>query len=355
MAELIRKPRLYYENIDSVGRVDFVELRDGRSIAYKRSGHGEHTVFDFHGSPGGRNNPVPRNFVLNQLMLNVVTFDRPGYGYSSRNYGRKVADTASDVEQMMDALKVDRTAVIARSGGGPHALATAAKLGKRATALVGMSGLAPRYALNTWNNMTEDNKKKHDLARKDRDELGRNMYSHARSLMSNAMALLNHIAREFPNADRLFFELNPGAAPDVARNHRDALITGAAGWVDDSVALNDLSWGFAPESITCPSIFWHGSDDRFADVSHTHALRELVPGSASIISKGKGHFDSLTSVVPALGYIGSRIAAEKRDGEPSQASLEDLASLFQDQTILRLGEAPIRPEIVMHGSGQQAS
>ena len=63
-----------------------------------------------------------------QRGIRLVSYDRPGYGGSTPQPGRTVADCANDVRTIADAFGFDRLAVWGFSGGGPHALACAALL-----------------------------------------------------------------------------------------------------------------------------------------------------------------------------------------------------------------------------------
>jgi pimeloyl-ACP methyl ester carboxylesterase len=65
--------------------------------------------------------------------VRVITYDRPGYGRSTRLKGRSVADAAGDVVAIADHLGLDQFGVIGVSGGGPHTLAVAAKAPERVT------------------------------------------------------------------------------------------------------------------------------------------------------------------------------------------------------------------------------
>jgi pimeloyl-ACP methyl ester carboxylesterase len=70
--------------------------------------------------------------------------DRPGYGGSTPQPDRTVADAAADVAALADQLQVGRFAVWGASGGGPHALACAALLlrGYTETGVIGRPSLA---------------------------------------------------------------------------------------------------------------------------------------------------------------------------------------------------------------------
>ena len=72
-----------------------------------------------------------------------VGYDRPGWGGSTPRPDRSVGSAAADVAAVVDALGIDRLAVMGRCGGGPHALACAALLPDRVLAAVSASGSAP--------------------------------------------------------------------------------------------------------------------------------------------------------------------------------------------------------------------
>jgi pimeloyl-ACP methyl ester carboxylesterase len=59
--------------------------------------------------------------------IRLFSYDRPGYGGSTRLNGRTVADCAADITTVSDSLDIERLCVWGISGGGPHALAAAAE------------------------------------------------------------------------------------------------------------------------------------------------------------------------------------------------------------------------------------
>ena len=75
--------------------------------------------------------------------IRLFSYDRPGYGASTRSPGRTVADCAADVTAVCDSLGVERLCVWGLSGGGPHALATAALLPDRVAAAAALASVAP--------------------------------------------------------------------------------------------------------------------------------------------------------------------------------------------------------------------
>jgi pimeloyl-ACP methyl ester carboxylesterase len=109
-----------------------VRTGDGRVVAVAEWGDPEGApLISIHGTPGGRIAYWMDPTIYARHRLRRLTFDRPGYGESTRQRNRIVADIVPDIVAIADALGVDRFAVIGGSGGGPHALACAALLPDR--------------------------------------------------------------------------------------------------------------------------------------------------------------------------------------------------------------------------------
>src|SRR5262245_57516477 len=100
-------------------------------------------VFSLHGTPGSRLGRHYDESAYVEAGARVITYDRPGYGGSDRQRGRRVVECVSDVALIADALGVERFAVTGGSGGGPHSLAVAARLPARAARAICDVGVAP--------------------------------------------------------------------------------------------------------------------------------------------------------------------------------------------------------------------
>lgn len=100
-------------------RDEQMRLRDGRILAYAEWGdmHG-HPVFFFHGSPLSRL-WCPDESATRAAAVRLVAVDRPGFGGSDLQPGRRLEDWPSDVTELADALGFDRFAVAGYSAGGP--------------------------------------------------------------------------------------------------------------------------------------------------------------------------------------------------------------------------------------------
>src|SRR3954463_8733880 len=122
-----------------------VATPDGRTLAYEEAGDPAGApLFLLHGTPGCRlsgRHPDPEK--VRHAGLRVITYDRPGYGRSTRHKGRRVVDCVSDIAAIADALGIERFTVRGGSGGGPHALAVGARLPERVTRVGCDVGVAP--------------------------------------------------------------------------------------------------------------------------------------------------------------------------------------------------------------------
>ncbi|GAA3305120.1 MULTISPECIES: alpha/beta fold hydrolase [Dactylosporangium] len=278
----------------------FLDLGSGRSIAYEDSGKPEgRPVFLHHGTPGSGDGPKPRHSILYRLGVRLIAYCRPGYGGSSRHAGRTVAEAAADVGALADALGLDTFAVLGRSGGGPHALACAALLPDRVTRAAALVSLAPADAvgLDWYGDMVPSNQRSWRAAALDEDLIAEQLRLRANRVRDDPAHLLRLLREEMPAADLRVVD-------DVAierlllRTYAAALGDGPYGWIDDLLALRG-DWGFRLDGIVAPVRLWHGSDDRFAPVSHTRWLADNIPHAQLEVEHGAAHFGALR-VMPRI-------------------------------------------------------
>lgn len=137
-----------------------VLLTDGRVMEVAIVGPKDGTPVVFHtGTPGSVFLFEPFMEAAEARGLRYVTYSRPGYGNSTRQPGRTVADCASDTTQIANHLGLSRFFTIGWSGGGPHALACSALVSDRVIAAATMAGAAPQDSpgLNFLAGMGEEN------------------------------------------------------------------------------------------------------------------------------------------------------------------------------------------------------
>src|SRR5512136_1888696 len=117
-----------------------ITLHDGRTLAYAEYGdpHGK-PVFFFHGSPGSRLFTPPDEVTKHQHVRLICT-DRPGYGASTFQLGRRLLDWPQDINDLAEALRIKKFYIVGHSGGGPYTLACAYALPDRILAAATLSG-----------------------------------------------------------------------------------------------------------------------------------------------------------------------------------------------------------------------
>jgi pimeloyl-ACP methyl ester carboxylesterase len=103
-------------------------------------------VISHSGSPSTRWKRPDIVSAIERAGVRMLVHDRPGYGGSTRQVGRRVADAAGDVRRFADALGWERFAVHGHSGSGPYALACAALLPERVTRCAVGAATAPAHA-----------------------------------------------------------------------------------------------------------------------------------------------------------------------------------------------------------------
>jgi len=123
----------------------FVTAPDGRTLAVEDAGDRAGRPVMVHvGTPGGRRLYGRRTMAdAERRRLRLIGYDRPGYGGSTSQPGRSMADCAGDVRAICAALGITSLSMWGLSGGGPHVLACAALLPDLVTAATALASLAP--------------------------------------------------------------------------------------------------------------------------------------------------------------------------------------------------------------------
>jgi pimeloyl-ACP methyl ester carboxylesterase len=283
-----------------------VRTADGRQLATVVYGDPDgRPVFLLHGTPGSRIGPRPRSAILHRLGVRLICFDRPGYGESDRQPGRRVADAAADVSAIADALGLGRFAVVGRSGGGPHALACAALLSERVTKVAVLVGLAPREAdgLDWLDGMTESNVIEYEAVSSGYAAIAAVTQATAEAVRADPASLLAKLQLELPDAD-LRVVTDTGIRPLLEAAYAEALRTSPHGWIDDALAFY-APWGFDPAAVTVPVLLWHGARDNLSPVSHAKWLAERMPSAAVVVQAGAAHFGALDVLPDILRWLTS--------------------------------------------------
>jgi pimeloyl-ACP methyl ester carboxylesterase len=274
----------------AVARTHSVTAPDGRTLAVLEAGDpGGAVVVTHHGTPGlGR---LFRTEVeaAGELGLRLIAYDRPGYGASSPQPGRGIADCAADVATILDALGVERFATYGTSGGGPHALACAAILPDRCAAAATIAGIGPADApdLDFLAGMGEGNHAEFGAAAEGRERLVAFCADDAAELRTvGPEQLADAIRPHLSDVDAAV--LTGELAAHLHSAFAEGLAPGVDGWVDDDLAFL-APWGFDVAAIRVPTLIWQGEQDLMVPGDHGRWLREHVAGAEGEVLPGEGH------------------------------------------------------------------
>jgi len=267
-------------------------------------------IFLLHGTPGSRSGPRPRTSVLYRLGVRLISYDRPGYGGSSRHPDRAVVDAADDVRAVADYLKLGEFSVVGRSGGGPHALACAARLTDQVRSAAVLVGLAPSDAagLDWFGGMAKSNVREYTTADREPAKIEDKLMASAAEIRANPEILLQTLRSELTPLDRRVVDDVP-IRRQLAETYAEALRVSACGWIDDVLALR-RPWGFDPSVIKAPVLLWHGAEDVFSPVQHTRWLASQIPDAEMNVQSGTAHFSAVEVLPSVLAWVKGAAGSE---------------------------------------------
>jgi pimeloyl-ACP methyl ester carboxylesterase len=273
-----------------------IETGDGRLLEALVSGPPDGTVLVLHtGTPCGLV-PLPAGLDPAPMGIRTVLYARPGYGRSTPQAGRTVADSAGDTAAVLDALGAGKFLNLGWSGGGPYALACDALLADRCLATAVIAGIAPyteaeiSSPVRAWYEADEDNQ----LAFAGDIDGFRQAVGAFVAQLANVKA--DNIAADTnSDAERRFFA--QGYAEWVAAFLRAGGVSGGDGAADDCLAtLRD--WGFPLASIRQVTI-WQGTEDQNVPPFHAEWLSDHLRQAELRTLEGEGH-NSITGHLPEI-------------------------------------------------------
>lgn len=277
-----------------------VRTPDGRTLAVEESGDlAGRPVLVHTGTPNSRHLYDPNIRDAAARGLRLISYDRPGYGGSSPQPGRTVADCAGDVRAICAELGIDRLATWGISGGGPHVLACAALLPDLVTAAASLASLAPYGAdgLDYFAGMGQENVEDIRLffadeaaarakTEKDREELLAAAPEDAAEAIESLLTPTDAAA------------LRGELGEYLTSSAQDGLSAGSQGWWDDNCTIRP--WGFELSDITVPVLLLHGRQDMFVPFGHGEWLAAHIPGVEARLLADDGHLTLLQNRVPEV-------------------------------------------------------
>ncbi len=298
-----------------------IRLDDGRALDVYVSGPDDGLPLVFHhGTPGSG---LPDSRALERAVhargLRYVSASRPGYGGSDRHAGRRIVDVVDDTAAVLASLDATECLVAGHSGGGPHALASAARLPGVRAALV-VAGVAPADVLGAGflTGMGEENVVEFGTAARGESAL-RPYLDEQRAALADATPadIVASLASILPEIDRAAMDEELG--DDLAASMHEGLRLGVDGWLDDDLAFL-APWGFDLDEIRVPVSLWQGDADLMVPFAHGEWLAARIPGVDAHLLPGEGHLSiavgAIEPMLDALLAAESAVASEERRTPP---------------------------------------
>ena len=241
-----------------------------------------------------------------KLGLRVVVLERPGSGLSDPHPYAAVADWATDIAAVADALGAERLGVVGLSGGGPYALACGAvpPLADRVAAVAVLGGVVPSVGPEAIAGSVAD------LARRFApmlSQLRRPLAALSIGLLAPLIPFSHYAYRAYsgisPEGDKRVF-----ADPEIEGMFIDDIVLAIKGrcqaLVDDA-RLFGRDWGFRLADVNVPVRWWHGDADPLVPLAAAQAAVSRLPDAELILRPGESHLGGFAMVDEVLEFIRS--------------------------------------------------
>jgi len=276
-------------------------LSDGRRMAVAEWGEpAGMPVFLLHGMPGSRV-VCPDEPTTLARGVRLITIDRPGYGRSDPQPGRRIIDGGRDVAAVAGLLGLDRYAVVGWSSGGAYALAAAVADPTRVSAVAVVAGDAPTR---------EHPDLLEALPPHIRDRL-RRIEAGDPSAVDDLRARLVPFVETpeqmladdpDPTDTDTVARARPGVSEALTAMFREAVRQGDTGWVEDWLATFD-DWGFRLADVARPVAVWRGDRDGLSSAADSERLAASVPGAVLRVVRDAGHSVAFTNWAEILDSV----------------------------------------------------
>ena len=276
-----------------------LRLVDGRTLACLELGDpAGPPVLYFHGYPGSRLEARVIAAAARRLGVRLLAIDRPGFGQSSFHAGRSIGSWGADVDALANQLALGRFSIVGVSGGGPYALACAARLPHRLDRIALVCPLGPLEVVDG----------SPEMLLQDRIILG--LAARAPAIARGVVRILAQWMRR--DAERyLKFMLAGMASPDrdlfvdaeyrsiVLASTAEALRQGGRG-VAWELTLISRRWDFSLQDVRIPVSLWQGLSDQILPAAMARRLAAALPVCNARYLPGEGH---LSLVVRHIGDV----------------------------------------------------
>ena len=253
-----------------------IRVSDGRTVGFADHGDsaGTTSVLWCHGGPGSRLEPAYLRAQANAAGLRVVGIDRPGYGLSTPQPGRTIADWVPDAVAVADHLDIDQFVTVGTSTGGAFAV-------RGPGAVTSPGARRARVLCND----------RHALAAGKIDDEPRSHTCGVGRTRPRSAALAAAVEAHGEHGSKMLGSgMDEALAPSDAAMFRDPewmtaamagfpsmFTSGLEGYTDDRLADGPGWVSFDVAAIRCPVTVLHGGSDRMVDVIHARHTAAIVP------------------------------------------------------------------------------
>ncbi len=217
----------------------------------------------------------PSDDVTRSAGIRLITIDRPGYGASTFQPGRRILDWPADVAALADALDLQDFTVAGHSGGGPYALACAYALPGRVRLALSICGAGPVESPRATAGMEIVNKLGFLFGRYVPWPLWQGFVwlAYRHKLAPTAAARPHRSRRPPADADLMdFLEIREACII----SEKEAFRPGLRGFAWDARLLT-RPWGFQLEDVQVPVHIWHGTADNVTPLPMAEYVAARLP------------------------------------------------------------------------------
>lgn len=318
-----------------------ITLPDGRALGFAEYGDPAGApILYFHGFPSSRLEAQPVASMLSLLGVRLIALDRPGFGLSSPQPGRRIIDWAEDVRSFARGVGVDRFAVLGTSGGGPYALACAHALPRNMVAGVGLFASGPPWEAGAQL-MSRTRRVARAMAVRTPGAMavGTSAMISALRWIATREVVARRIDKWFAAAaaaaeesDKTGTGTSDTKSEGVSKAESKGIATeeetdrvaaiaaqreetlrivldepfcqGATAAVEELRLLSDPDWGFRLEDVAYdPVRIWHGAEDANAPIAAIRYLAERVPHAVLTEYSGDSHYTMAKYIEGAMGEL----------------------------------------------------
>ncbi len=264
-------------------------------VEYAIDGGAGPVVSIFHGGPGGYDQARVLFGDLFGRGFRVLSWSRPGYVRTPLETGRTFEEQAEVFASLMDALGIERTAVLAFSAGAPSAVHLASRHADRVWALILECAVSLRYELSS-DNIGEHLFFRHlmfndpalwlaDVAAHRAPALAGMAAVKMESTLDeeDVLHLLVHILKDPPRVQTLM-DLIRSMSPSRLRTK------GLVNDLEQLARMDPLPLGM----VSAPTLVIHGTDDHDVLVDHAIHAARTIPAAELYLVKNGFHIMALT-------------------------------------------------------------